>query len=344
MSRITPPASGVTASSGASMRPRIAASERRSSRDTCICEMPELGGDLRLRHLPVEAELDDAPLALVQGSEPFGHDGSVRDAVECFVVEAERLRQRVLATVADGRVERTQRVRVRRVERVDHLFLVGPGRLGELGHRRRAAELSGEVVEHARELHPELLEPPGDVHRPGSVAEVTPDLAEHRRHRERGELDTSVDVEALDGVDQPDGAHLDEVLERLAAPGVPRRERSHEGQQLGEHTVSGLTVAVTMVGDQQGLNVPVHDEAHAVLEPRQRERARLPARRRTHEQHRIRGDLDRHDPLGIPGGHPNVTRGDARRSHRFVALRPATGLFHVNARPVLSRGAPTRSS
>ena len=86
--------------------------------------------------------------------------------------------------------------------------------------RRGAAELGREVVEHAREPDAELLETPGNVHRPGLVPEVAPDLADDRRHRVARDVDAPVDVEPVDGLDQADRTDLDEILERLSTAGV----------------------------------------------------------------------------------------------------------------------------
>ena len=49
------------------------------------------------------------------------------------------------------------------------------------------------------------------------IAEVSANLAHHCRHRERQELRTVLDVEAVHRIDQPYSGHLDEVLERLTA-------------------------------------------------------------------------------------------------------------------------------
>ena len=113
-----------------------------------------------------------------------------------------------------------------RLERLDDLVLVDARLLGELGDRRRAAEVGGRGLDRPRELQAQLLHPPRDVEGPGAVAEVALDLADDRRHRVRRELHAALDVEALDREHEPDRADLDEVLERLAAPGVAGGEAS----------------------------------------------------------------------------------------------------------------------
>ena len=137
-------------------------------------------------------------------------------------------------------MQRARRVRVHRVERVDRLFLLDARRRGELGDRRRAAELGRELVEHPGEAEAELLEASWHVHRPRLVAEVTANLADDRRHRVAREVDAAVDVEPVDGLDEADRPDLDEILERLAAARVPQGERADERHELDERPVAGF--------------------------------------------------------------------------------------------------------
>ena len=94
---------------------------------------------------------------------------------------------------------------------------VQPMALGELARRGGAAQRLGELGGRRADLHAQLLEPARHPDRPALVAEVALDLADDRRGGVRRELDAAVGVEAVDRLDQPDRADLDEVLERLAA-------------------------------------------------------------------------------------------------------------------------------
>ena len=96
----------------------------------------ELGRDLRLRQLVEETELDDAPLALVERVEAGVDERSLLDVDVPSLLDAEAVREGVVAVVVERGVQRAGRVRVRRVEGVDHLFLLGSGCLRELGDRR----------------------------------------------------------------------------------------------------------------------------------------------------------------------------------------------------------------
>ena len=89
------------------------------------------------------------------------------------------------------------------------------------------------------------------MHRPAVVAEVTLELAEHRRHRVGGERGLARRVEAVYRLDQPERRDLDEVVERLVGAAVAPRHAARQRQQaLNEGLACGL-VAVPVVADQQ---------------------------------------------------------------------------------------------
>ncbi len=80
-----------------------------------------------------------------------------------------------------------------------------------------AAQRLGQLGGRGADLHPQLLQPPRHPDGPALVAEVALDLADDRGRRVGGELHAAIGVEAVDGLDEPDRADLDEVLEGLAA-------------------------------------------------------------------------------------------------------------------------------
>src|SRR5439155_13076730 len=135
---------------------------------------------------------------------------------------ADRLERVELAVLVEAaaRRERQRRVRATGLERLEHLLLLHPRGLRELGDRRRARELYRELLDQPRELDVQLLQPARNAHRPALVAEVTLDLADDVRRRIRRQLDAALEVEAVDRLDQPDRADLDEIGELLAAVGV----------------------------------------------------------------------------------------------------------------------------
>ena len=121
----------------------------------------------------------------------------------------------VVAVVAG--VEGERRVGVARLDALHDLLDRAADALGELARGGGAAQRLGELGGRRADLHPQLLEPPRHPDRPALVAEVALDLADDRRRRVRRELDAARRLEAVDGLDQPDRADLDQVLERLAA-------------------------------------------------------------------------------------------------------------------------------
>ena len=99
----------------------------------------------------------------------------------------------------------------------------------------------GQLLGGRREGEPQLLQPTGYADGPALVAEVPLDLADDRRGRVGGELDAALDVEAVDRLDQADGADLDEVVERLAPAGEPPGEVLDERQVEADQLLAGLT-------------------------------------------------------------------------------------------------------
>lgn len=99
----------------------------------------------------------------------------------------------------------------------------------------------GQVLGGAVDLHPQLVQPARYVHGADVVPEVPLDLAHDGRHGEGRELHAPVRVEAVDGVDQADGADLDHVLHGLVAGaeagGGVAHEREVRLDQRAPHAV-----------------------------------------------------------------------------------------------------------
>ena len=181
------------------------------------------------------------------------HGPVLRDRV-LVLLGAERLERVELAVlVGSADRERERGVRAAGLERLQHELLLDARRLGELGDRRRPAELDGLVLDDLRELDVELLEPARDAHRPALVAEVALDLADDVRGRVGRQLDAAVDVEAVDRLDQADAADLDEIVELLAAVGVAPGERADEREVLLDQLLARGEVALLVVAAQQRL-------------------------------------------------------------------------------------------
>ena len=77
------------------------------------------------------------------------------------------------------------------------------------------------------------------------------DLAHHVGRRVGGQRDLAVQLEAVDGLEQPDGAHLLDVLQRLAAIRVAAGQRADERQVALHQLLAGRLVAVLVEAAQQ---------------------------------------------------------------------------------------------
>jgi hypothetical protein len=93
----------------------------------------------------------------------------------------------------------------------------------------------------------ELLNAAWDPDRPRSVAEVSLDLAVDRRDRERRKINTAVELEPVDRVDQPDRADLDEILELLAPADVAPSQLPYEREVLSDQAVARRRVSALVV-------------------------------------------------------------------------------------------------
>src|SRR5204862_3515770 len=108
-----------------------------------------------------EAQVEDPPLAVVERPESRRqHRAVLRDLVLVLDL-AERLERVELLAVLLTRPlrERERRVRAAGLERLEDLLLLDAGGLGELGDRRRATELHGQLLDELRQLDVQLLEP-----------------------------------------------------------------------------------------------------------------------------------------------------------------------------------------
>ena len=89
------------------------------------------------------------------------------------------------------------------------------------------------------------------MQRPALVAEVALQLAQDRGRGVARELRAALGLEAVDGLDQPEARHLDQVVERLVRVGVAQRQVARERQEpLGQLLARG-EVALAVVPDQE---------------------------------------------------------------------------------------------
>src|SRR3954465_14945161 len=104
---------------------------------------PHLLRDLRLGETLEEAQVQDLALALVEDAEPGREHREVLGDLVARLLGAQRLERVELAFVIRARAdrERKRRVRAAALQRLEHLLVRDPGRLGELRDGGRAAVL-----------------------------------------------------------------------------------------------------------------------------------------------------------------------------------------------------------
>src|SRR5437588_12643854 len=101
------------------------------------------------------------------------------------------------------------------LERVEHVLDAQLEVLRELVHGRGPPGLRRQPLVRLLDLERLLLGAARDVYRPSEIAEVPLQLAEDRWHGERRERRPTVDVEAVDGLHEPEARDLKQVVERL---------------------------------------------------------------------------------------------------------------------------------
>ena len=210
--------------------------------------MPISCGDLRLAQ-PLEVpQVEQAALAVVEHAESGGEQ---RPLLAAFVAALEHVEVAIPLVVLGGCAGEGERCPdALRVEGGCDFSLRDAGAVGDLGDRRRARELRGQLGRARVEPGPDLLQAPRHPHRVGPVAEVALDLTGHVRDHERPELG-SPRVEAVDRLDQPDAPDLHEVLVELSACAVPTGEALDERHVLLNQPLASSEVAVLVVLAEQ---------------------------------------------------------------------------------------------
>src|SRR5215211_7287428 len=221
----------------------------------------EPGGDLGLGHAAEEAEVQDPAFALGEPGDQRAEGGPVLERLQALVLGSDVLADRGGVLAPGGGVQGDDRVGVGGVQALQHLLLGQAGLGGDLGDGGGAADLLGQLGHHLVQRQVELLEPARHPHRPALVAEVPLELADDRGGGVGRELHLALQVEAVDGLQQPDGAHLDQVLQRLpavaeAAGQVLDQRQVQPDQLLAQGRVAGRDEA-----PEQVLGVPAVDRS-----------------------------------------------------------------------------------
>ncbi len=120
--------------------------------------------------------------------------------------------------------------------------------LGDLLDRGGPAQYLGQGLLGPGELRTPFLQAARDVHRPGGVTEVALDLTGDVGEGEGGELDLAFGLVAVDGLDETDGSHLDDVVHvqtpaQHAGAEAPRGELDQREVHLDQGVAGVLVLA-----------------------------------------------------------------------------------------------------
>ena len=196
--------------------------------------------DLPLGLLPVEAQMEDPAVTLRQPPHQGRQGHGVDDQAERRVLGAERAGRGVPAA-ACGRVEGPRAAFVHRAQRGQHTVRPEPGVLGDLlGGGRVAVEPLLELLDGPEDLSGGLLQRAGQPHGGRTVTKVPPDFTGDLGKRVGQEGVAPPGVVAVDGLDQPQGRHLDEIVPLLAvAPEAARDAVGHRQQPADDVVPEG---------------------------------------------------------------------------------------------------------
>src|SRR3954470_24287900 len=211
--------------------------------------------DLGLREVLLEAQAQDLALAIGEHPHQPLDGGGVLGQLEAVVLAAERVGEvALLVLLVAGAVERDGAVRAGGLARLQHLLLRGADPLRDLARGGGAAELAAHVLADAVDLDRELLQVARYADGPALVTEMTLELAEDGRDRERRERCLSCGVEALDRLQQSQRGDLDQVVERLSGALVAAGELPRERQEaLDERLARGWVVIVVIALQQAAI-------------------------------------------------------------------------------------------
>jgi hypothetical protein len=119
---------------------------------------------------------------------------------------------------------------MRRCDNIEHLIGrdLQPG--GDFAGLWRTIEVLGQLGHNVLDRLSEVFKASGDPHRPGLVTKVSAHFAGDARYRERQEVVSTVRIEPVDRVNQPDAGDLLEVLQWFASVGVASRNVPGDGR------------------------------------------------------------------------------------------------------------------
>ena len=127
-----------------------------------------------------------------------------------------------------------------RLQRLGDLLLGGADRLGQLGGRGQATFAGPDLDLCAANARRPARRRARGAHELGTVAQVVADLALDGGDGDRPQVAAAGRLEAVDGLDQADGAHLHEVVDGLAAACIAACDGAHEAHVLLDEERSSL--------------------------------------------------------------------------------------------------------
>ncbi|OPZ85707.1 MAG: hypothetical protein BWY76_01299 [bacterium ADurb.Bin429] len=217
--------------------------------------------DVGLRPTFEEAEDDDLPFARGEAADGVFQARAHAQLLEGGVFFTDvvfQARARVIVIIAELVIQRHQLVEVAEFHAFQRFFEAGADGIGHFLHGGRAVQLQGELLHRLIRGEVHLLQAARHFDSPAAVAEVALDLPDDGGGGEGGETDAAFGVKAVNGMHEANGAHADEVIERLAAVGEFLRQEAHEIHVIHDQLFAddGIPRAVVAVEELLIIVVP----------------------------------------------------------------------------------------
>src|SRR5215217_2726021 len=209
--------------------------------------------DLGLRLALVEAKFQDLLLLALEAFDGLLEQDPVLQPLYRGLIVGLEVHDRVPVrlVLAYGCVEAGRVVSPPQSQRLRDALDVGVERIGELLQRGRRSRSHGLLTDYLLRRLAQLLQAPRDAHRPALVPKVAFDLAEDVRGRVGRELDLPVYVETVHRLNQSDGGHLDQVVQRLSTARELAGQELGQGKLFLDDPLAGVLVTALVVAHEQ---------------------------------------------------------------------------------------------
>ncbi len=108
----------------------------------------------------------------------------------------------------------------------------------------------------------EVFDGTGYTHCPNAVSEMTLDLADHTGERVRRKTNSAIEVEPVDGFEQPYHPDLEQIIQRLPSIRKPPRDLPHRRRERFDQGLSRPSLTGVVSPHQLAYFAVIHSPSH----------------------------------------------------------------------------------